>query len=257
MEAGAALTFINTGGFEGLKFTIDSHRMYVYAVDGRYVVPQLVDTIVVNNGDRYSVMIQLNQSPAQYAIRVANNGLNQVISGFGVLGYKGAAWPASEDPNALSGMNYAGVNLTQLVPFVDALAAPFPPVKVGQTADQTFTFNIKKLGQPYGAYEWTLSGDAAFNMTRDDGYPLLFQDPAQVNQGDLVMQTEMGQWVDLIVKVQGPLAQPHPMHKHSNKAFVLGQGVGSFNWSTVAEAAQALPAGTFNFVNPPCEYFQS
>ena len=253
----AALTFINTGGFQGLKFTIDSHKMYVYAVDGRYVVPQLVDTIVVNNGDRYSVMIQLNQSPAQYAIRVANNGLNQVISGFGVLGYKGANWPASEDPNALSSMNYAGVNLTQLVPFVDALAAPFPPVKVGQNADQTFIFNIKKLGQPYGAYDWTLSGDAAFNMTRDDGYPLLFQDPAQVNQGDLVMQTEMGQWVDLIVKVQGPLAQPHPMHKHSNKAFVLGQGVGSFNWSTVAEAAQALPAGTFNFVDPPCEYFQS
>ena len=248
-----ALTFINTGGFEGLKFTIDGHRMWVYAVDGQYITPQLVDTITVNNGDRYSVMINLNQNPGQYTIRVANNGLNQVISGYGVLGYKGANWPASEDPNALAAMNYAGVNLTQLVPFNDRQASPFPPVEVSKTADQTYMFNIKKLGRPYGAYEWTLAGDLAFNISRDDEYPLLFQEPADVEDNELIVRTEMGQWVDLIVQVQGPLSQPHPMHKHSNKAFVLGQGTGAFNWSTVAEAAAVLPQGTFNFQNPPCK----
>jgi FtsP/CotA-like multicopper oxidase with cupredoxin domain len=248
-----ALTFINTGGFQGLKFTIDNHKMWVYAVDGHYVTPQLVDVIVANNGDRYSVMIHLDQNPGQYTIRVANNGLNQVISGFGVLGYKGATWPASEDPDALSKMNYAGVNLTHLVPFVDAKASPFPPVKVGQKADQTFTFNVEKLGRPFGAYEWTLDGTQAFNMTREDGHPLLFDQPTSVPKSDLILRTKTGQWVDLIVKVAGPLAQPHPMHKHSNKAFVLGQGVGNFSWSSVAEAAKVVPKGTFNFVDPPCK----
>lgn len=243
-----AMTFINTGGFEALKFTIDSHKFWVYAVDGHYVVPQLVDQITANNGDRYSVMIKLDQKPAEYTIRVANNGLNQVISGFGTFAYAGATWPASEDPNALAGMNYAGVNLTQLVRFIDAKASPYPPVPVSPTADATFFFNVKKLNNPH---TWTLSGNEGFNVTRDDGFPLILQQPDEIPEEEVIIRTSMGQWVDLIIKVEGPIAVPHPMHKHSNKAFVLGQGTGAWNWSSVAEAAAVLPAGTFNFDNPP------
>ena len=172
-----ALTFINTGGFESMKLTIDNHRMWVYAVDGHYVVPQLVDTLTCNNGERYQVMIELDQTPGQYTMRVANAGLNQVISGFAVFAYKGTSWPASEDPNALATMNYAGVNVTKLVPFIDAKASPYPAVEVAATSDKTFMFNIHKLGRPAGAYEWTLSGDEAFNMTRDDSPALLFSEP--------------------------------------------------------------------------------
>ena len=249
----AALTFINTGGFEILKFTIDGHKMWVYALDGHYIVPQLVDIITVNNGDRHSVLIELNQTPANYAIRVSNSGLNQVVSGFGIMSYKGATGPASSDPNALSTMNYAGVNTTLLTPFVDRKAVPYPPVKVSATADITYTFTVEKLGRPFGAYEWTLTGQDAYNMTRDDETPLLFQQPKNVPGSDLIVRSKMGQWVDLIIKVVGPLAQPHPMHKHSNKAFVLGQGVGNFTFSSVGEAAAAMPSGTFNLANPPCK----
>lgn len=247
----AALTFINPGGYELLKFTIDAHKMWVYAVDGGYITPQLVDQITVNNGDRYSVLIELNQAPAQYSIRVANSGLNQVISGFAVLNYKGAVGPASEDPNALSAMNYAGVNLTTLVPFNDNKASPFPPSAPAPTADTTFQMNIKKLGQPAGAYQWTLSGQSAFAPELEDATPLLWQDPATISESDLLFRTNNGSWVDLIIKTQGPLAQPHPLHKHSNKAYVLGKGIGNWTWNTVDEAAAALPANTFNFANPP------
>ncbi|KIY01430.1 uncharacterized protein Z520_02982 [Fonsecaea multimorphosa CBS 102226] len=247
----AALTFINPGGYELLKFTIDGHKMWVYAVDGGYVTPTLVDQVVVNNGDRHSVLIELNQNPAQYAIRVANNGLNQVISGFAVLNYKGSYGPASEDPNALAGMNFAGVNLTNLVTFNDNLASPYPPSPPASDADATYQMNIKKLGQPAGAYQWTLSGVNAFAPELEDQTPLLFEDPSNVETSDLILKTASGQWVDLVIKTQGPLAQPHPMHKHSNKAYVLGKGIGNWTWDTVSEAAAALPAGTFNFVNPP------
>ncbi|OAP57509.1 hypothetical protein AYL99_08247 [Fonsecaea erecta] len=247
----AALTFINPGGYELLKFTIDGHKMWVYAVDGGYVTPTLVDQVIVNNGDRYSVLIELNQFPAQYSIRVANNGLNQVISGFAVLNYKGSYGPATEDPNAIAGMNFAGVNLTTLVTFNDNLASPYPPSPPAPDADVTYQMNIKKLGQPAGAYQWTLSGVNAFAPELEDQTPLLFEDPSDIKANDLILKTKSGQWVDLVIKTQGPLAQPHPMHKHSNKAYVLGKGIGNWTWSTVAEAAAALPAGTFNFVNPP------
>ncbi|KEF58555.1 uncharacterized protein A1O9_06481 [Exophiala aquamarina CBS 119918] len=247
----AALSFINPGGFELLKFTIDGHKFWVYAVDGAYVVPQLVDQVVVNNGDRYSILVQLNQAPADYAIRVANNGLNQVISGFGVLSYKGSNGPATSDPNALAGMNFAGTNLTTLVPFNDNKAAPYPAAPPAPSADVTYTMNIKKLGRPSGAYEWTLSGVSGFNTSLEDQHPLIDLDPSEIATSDLIYKTTTGQWVDLIIKTQGPLAQPHPMHKHSNKAYVIGKGSGNWTWSTVTEAAAAMPAGTFNFVNPP------
>lgn len=247
----AALTFINPGGYELLKFTVDGHRLWVYGVDGGYVTPQLVDQVTVNNGDRYSVLIELNQAAADYAIRVANNGLNQVISGFGILRYKGSVGPATEDPNALSTMNFAGVNLTTLVQFNDNAAAPYPPSSPAPSSDVTYQMKIKKLGQPAGAYQWTLSGVQGFAPELEDQTPLLFQDPSTVTEDDLIIKTNNGTWVDLVIRTQGPLAQPHPMHKHSNKAYVLGKGIGEWVWSTVAEAAAALPQGTFNFLNPP------
>jgi len=130
-------------------------------------------------------------------------------------------------------------------------AAPFPAAPPAPSADVTFTMNIKKLGRPFGAYDWTLSGVTAFNASLEDQHPLIDLDPSEISTSDLIYKTTTGQWVDLIVKTQGPLAQPHPMHKHSNKAYVLGKGQGNWTWSTVADAAAALPAGTFNFVNPP------
>ncbi|KIV89315.1 hypothetical protein PV10_08892 [Exophiala mesophila] len=247
----AALTFINPGGYEILKFTIDAHKFWVYGADGGYVTPQLVDQVVVNNGDRYSILVPLDQNPADYSIRVANNGLNQVISGFAVMSYKGSFGAASEDPNALAKINFAGTNLTQLVSFNDNKAAPYPPSVPAPSADVTYIFNIKKLGQPFAAYDWTLSGVNAFNASLEEVEPLIYQDPSDIPTTDLHIKTTMGQWVDLIVRTQGPLAQPHPMHKHSNKAYVLGKGTGPWNWTSVAEAAEVLPAGTFNFVNPP------
>lgn len=239
------MTFINPGGFSSLKFTIDNHKMWVYGVSGGYVKSQLVDQVIVNNGDRYSVLIKLDQQVGTYKINVANNGLNQIISGYANLVYQGSTGPAA---GAVSVMNYAGINTTTIIPFNDALAAPYQAIKPPAVADVTFAFNIKKLGSPY---EWTLSGIHGYNMSLDDQEPLLFQDASKIPSSDLILKTGYGQWVDLIVKVQGPLAQPHPMHKHANKAFVLGQGKGAFNWSTVAEAAAALPAGTFNFDTPP------
>ena len=40
------------------------------------------------------------------------------------------------------------------------------------------------------------------------------------------------------------------MHKHGAPAYIIGQGSGVFNWSSVAEAIAASPA-SFNLVDPP------
>jgi len=40
------------------------------------------------------------------------------------------------------------------------------------------------------------------------------------------------------------------MHKHGTPAYIIGQGSGAFNWSSVAEAIAASPT-SFNLVDPP------
>ena len=248
----AALTMIGAAGIEVLKFTIDGHKFWVYALDGHYVVPQFVDTVVLNNGERISIMIPLTQQAASYTIRVANQGLNQIISGFATLSYKGSATIAGEG-DSLAIMDFAGNNKTLPFMFAPPKAAPFPPRNMSQTADQTFIFNTQKLNNPY---TWTLTGKESFNVSREDATPLLFQQPDEIPNDEVIIRTKMGQWIDLIIKIAGPVAQPHPFHKHANKAYIIGQGVGPFPWATVAEAQASgvLPPTAFNLKAAPCMF---
>jgi FtsP/CotA-like multicopper oxidase with cupredoxin domain len=243
----AAMSFINPGSFALLKVTIDSHKLYVYEINGNYIVPQVVDQVTVSNGDRISVLLKLDQTPADYQIRIANDGINQVISGFGVLSYEGGS-------SALSGtavMNYGGQNTTTIVPLNPAAAAPFPASAPAATADTTFVLDIMKSpAQPLDSWAWTLSGVESYNMSRDDEVPpLLWQGPANVPSSDLILETYLNTWVDLVIKVAGPVAEPHPIHKHANKFYMIGSGVGDFNFTSVADAQAA--GYYFNLDNPP------
>lgn len=243
----AAFNFINTGGISGLEISIDSHQMYVYAADGLYIQPQLVDALTVFNGERYSVMVKLNQQVGDYAMRIANTGLNQVISGFSVLSYKGSTGASS---TASAWINYAGVNTTaDFIPLVPSVIVPFKNSKPASYANATFILDIAKTTN---AWKWTLGGNESMNATTLDSItPLLFNKSQPLaNDKGLSIQTKLNQWVDLIIQVAGPLAQPHPIHKHSNKAYIIGSGLGPFNWTSVAAAQAAVPSA-FNLVNPP------
>jgi hypothetical protein len=73
---------------------------------------------------------------------------------------------------------------------------------------------------------------------------------ALANDPNVVIKTKNATWVDLVLINPGPLGPGHPIHKHSNKGYIVGQGIGAFNWSSVDQAAAAIPS-SFNFVNPP------
>lgn len=243
----ASLTFINPGGFSILKATIDSHKMIVYMLNGEYITPQTVDQVTVGNGERATVFVKLDQAVGDYQIRVANAGLNQLVSGFGVLSYQGASGFSA---SAVPLMNFGGIPLGNVIPFNPAAAAPFVPKQVSQTSDVTWHFQIQKLPNAGDAYKWTLAGLDPYSMSNDDDAPLLYKDPSTIQESDVLKKTNFGQWVDIIMETEGPLAQPHPIHKHSNKFFVIGQAAGPFTWNSVAEA-YAANSSNFNLVNPP------
>ncbi|KAJ0166274.1 Laccase-1 [Colletotrichum tanaceti] len=245
----AALTFINVGGLYPLQVAIDNHDLHVYAVDGQYIRPVVADRVYVGNGNRVSVLVRLDQEPARYTIRMANDLLNQILGGFAELVYDGAP-RASE--HARAKINYAGQPLVEDIrSFRPEDGRPYPAHQPARRPDRTFKLYLRKPGRPHGAYEWSLSGHEVYNMTAEDrDPPLLLRRPDEVPRSELVLRTRVGEWIDIILETEGPFAQSHPVHKHGNKVYFLGSGVGRFGWDTVEQAERELPAGAFNVRDP-------
>ncbi|KAF2172654.1 multicopper oxidase [Zasmidium cellare ATCC 36951] len=247
----AALTFINPGSLYPLQVSIDGHEPTVFAVDGRYVMPIKTDRFLVNTGSRISIMIKLDQRPGRYTIRIANSYLNQILGGFGELAYDGSNTRAKwAEPK----IDFAGHPLNKdVVSFIPEDTKPYPAVCPKQRADKTFKILLRKLGRPYGAYEWTMTGKHGYNMSRErTDPPLLLQNPNDISRDEeLILKTNKDEWVDIIMVTEGPFAQAHPMHKHGNRMFLIGSGKGNFPWESVEEASKHLPEGKFNLETPP------
>jgi hypothetical protein len=189
-----------------IPVSIDEHPVWVYEIDGRFIVPRLVkvcfpdplnfspltnlQALTLQHGSRHSVMVQLNKPAKDYTIRVAGDGLNQKIFVSGVLSYISGSHTNTPKPY----INYAGANTTADVTFLtDASVIPFPPVHPAQVADQTYKLLLNRTG---AAWQWTLNNNA-YNESIDDITPLLY-DPNELANTNLVITTKNGTWVDLI-----------------------------------------------------------
>ncbi|GJD04824.1 multicopper oxidase [Colletotrichum higginsianum] len=245
----AALTFMNVGGLYPLQVAIDNHDLHVYAVDGQYIRPVVADRVYVGNGNRVSVLVKLDQEPARYTIRMANDLLNQILGGFAELVYDEAPQVST---HSKAKINYAGQPLIKDIrSFKPEDGRPYPTQKPARRPNRTFKLHLRKPGRPYRAYEWSLSGHEVYNMTAEEqNPPVLFRRPDEVPQSELVLRTQVGEWIDIILETEGPFAQSHPVHKHGNKVYFLGSGIGKFTWDTVEQAERELPSGAFNFKNP-------
>jgi len=244
--------------------SIDEHHMTVFAVDGAYIQPQPADTIFMYNGERFAAMIKLDQPAGDYTIRVANSGADQILSGFATLrvtnsttrrhGRKATSTSVSSAPASTSSpyIDYAGGNLSGSVVALDETKLiPFPASKPAPTADATHFMNLGRLNYNYG---WSLSGDALYPDSGDMSKPLLFYPNSTLGRnGSLVFTTKNGTWVDIVLQVilndAAPAQPAHPVHKHSDKAYIIGAGSGIFNYTNVAEAMKVIPED-FNLETP-------
>lgn len=243
-EQWLALDLIATFGVLAIQFSIDSHPMYIYAVDGSFVEPIPVESIPIQNGGRFSVLIKL-QDLGNFNVRVSSITASQSISNYAILSYHEAGQPAPNTPS-VQYINDVGANVTANVRvFSQRQMRAFPPVTISPTADQTFVLSMIVAGQ---TYLWALN-NTVYPLTHQMDYPVLFN-PQPFISDNVTISTLNNTWVDLVF-VTATWPQPqHPMHKHGNKMYLIGQGTGPFPWATVAEAMQAVP-GSFNFATPP------
>ncbi|KAE8146905.1 multicopper oxidase-domain-containing protein [Aspergillus avenaceus] len=230
-----------------LAFSIDKHPVYIYAIDGRYIEPLRVDALTIAIGTRYSILVKLDQAPTDYPVRAANNVPAQIINGTAILRYKtpaATATPPPPPPTTTPYITELGTNATASTTFLNESAVtPFPPISPALTSHKTFILNVDHAG---ASYRWTL-GNASFPLSNEDATPLLFNRtsiPAKY-----LITTQNNTWVDIIINMTSSGQPPHPIHKHSNKYFVIGAGQGSFTYASVAEAVKHVPQN-FNFVTP-------
>lgn len=218
--------------------------MYVYEVDGRYIEPQLAHQVPIYNGERYSVMVKLDKEPANYMIRVAGNG-NQVISGFASLTYAGGE---DNKRQSVPYIDYGGINTTaSVIPLNTTMLPPYPPILPAAHADE---FHLLTLGRINSSWEWTLDGTSFLPANLNQMEPILFNPQAPNLSSALKIETQNNTWVDIVFQLAIPeptkLQPPHPMHKHSNKAFLIGSSAGKFSWNSIDEALDSTPDSFFD-----------
>lgn len=242
-----SLNFIGAAAFKTIVFSIDYHQMWVYEVDGEFIEPQLVDTVHMYSGERYSVMIKLDKTPQDYTIRVADNCLTQVITAYATLRYKGGV----RGTQTTGILTYGGQTIAPVVTLDRRHLHPYPPNPPAPEGDAMHVLHTHRWGTPW---QYTMSGGGMYQEDRSAYEPLLYN-PYSIDSlnESLVIRTKNGSWVDFVVQVGSlpgqPQEFPHMMHKHTGKTWQIGDGPGIWNYSSVKEAMEAQPS-RFNLVNP-------
>ncbi|RAK81183.1 multicopper oxidase [Aspergillus fijiensis CBS 313.89] len=240
----ASYDLINVAGLTNVMFSADEHPVWVYAADGRYIEPQLVDAITIPIGARYSVLIALDKPARDYTVRIVNNGINQIINGTALLRYRTPLPENHTSYQSQPAVDLAGRNLSISTRYFDEnTVTPYPPQYFSKQVSATYHLKVAHTDAAYGWY----MGNGSFLQAYENFTPLLLDSAAL--PANATISTQNGTWVDIIISVLN-IAQPaHPIHKHSNKFFVIGQGLGAFNYSSVAEAMEHIPQN-FNLDTP-------
>ena len=216
---------ISAAGLLHLTFSVDEHDMWIYAIDGRYIHPVRVNAITIPNANRYSVLVPLNKTKGDYTIRMVSGSPQQILNTTATLRYRGTS---QLNRTSNPWITLTGFNATANTVFLDETSiVPFPVITPSASVDTTYFLTI---GHYNASYLWTL-GNSSFNLELEESQPLLFNQTAIPS--DLIIRTNNNTWVDLIIQVDSPVQPAHPIHKHSNKHFLIGQGDGTFNYSSV------------------------
>ncbi|OJJ54694.1 hypothetical protein ASPSYDRAFT_49808 [Aspergillus sydowii CBS 593.65] len=245
-----ALNLVNSGAVSKLRVSLDAHTMFVYAADGLYVEMQEVKVLEIEIGQRYSVMIRLDQTPGNYYLRFATypeGDMQQVLEGRAIVSYNECMINSKAQMNVTDGpsnvwMLLNGSAKSDAYVINPQLLSPFTPTSPPPgPAHQTHNFLINQTG----VVTWVLN-DAPYS---DPRIPIV---QGKVSDGWLAKTTihmPFNSTIDIIMRIANNSmdVMGHPMHLHGHKFWVLGSGTGSFPYTSATDAPEPL----LNLRNPP------
>ncbi|EGX97253.1 Cupredoxin [Cordyceps militaris CM01] len=246
-----ALNLVNSGAVSALRVSLDGHSMLVYAADGLYVALQRVKVGTVLHmelGQRYSVMVKLDQQPADYYLSFAtypSGDMQQVLEGRAIVTYTagrsigGVVDDAAQTWMYINGSAKLGAARLQpqdLAPFEKASSAP-----PDGPAHKTLSFVINQTD----IVTWVLDR-APF---KEPQIPVIYGNVSSGWTSNTTMRLPLNSTIDIILNISNDSMDTmgHPLHLHGHKFWVLGSGTGSFAFPSVQDA----PTGMLNLVNPP------
>ncbi|KAL2871428.1 Cupredoxin [Aspergillus lucknowensis] len=250
MSGWLALNLVNSGAVSRLRVSLDAHSMLVYAADGWYVDMQEVKVLEIDIGQRYSVMIGLDQKPGNYYLRFAtypDGDMQQVLEGKAVVSYNNAAMDGKAQMHSMvdsaavwmlpNGSAKAGVS--ELSP---QRLSPFPPINPPSgPAAQTHSFTINQTG----IVTWVVN-NAPYSEAE---IPIIRGNTSDGWQANTTIHMPFNSTIDIIMRIANDSMDTmgHPMHLHGHHFWVLGSGTGSFPYNSVTDAPRSL----INLQNPP------
>eukprot|EP01025_Chloroclados_australasicus_P028233 TRINITY_DN279_c0_g1_i1.p1 TRINITY_DN279_c0_g1~~TRINITY_DN279_c0_g1_i1.p1 ORF type:complete len:599 (+),score=58.06 TRINITY_DN279_c0_g1_i1:26-1798(+) len=248
---------------------IEGHNMTVVRADGQLLEPFEVDSIDVNTGDRYDVIIQANQPSGHYFIQVETRFRN-LVKGWALLSYSDA--PANtrptvfnpigldslpDNPPPFQGESWDPREIYGLEELQGELAELYPDRTLYINSDQ----KVIKSDTGIDQLRWGLAvndkieDSRAYNFTRSPLMTILVQDRCDLVDDNVLMwpdvcngeeNIKVGEIIDIVFQNYPALngvVEQHPWHLHGYTFYVLGYGPGNFTYEKYGDL--------LNLVNPP------
>jgi len=234
------LRIINMSVDNAIRVSLDGHTLEVITSDLVPVQPVTVQSVLLNIGQRYEVIINANQTAGNYWLRAEPESTGCYSynegSGLAIFTYSGVkvAQPTTSSSYTNGGNCLAPSPLT-----------PWVANNVGNVTDflaqvQTLPVGLEFIPAPLdtvwttgNVVVWTLNSSS---MDVNWGKPVIqyVMDgnntfPVTENLIELAFEGEWVYWIIQNVEAgQGP-PPPHPIHLHGHDFYVLGSGTGAWD----------------------------
>lgn len=245
------LRLINTSADATLKISIDDHSMSVIANDFVEIKPYTTNVVTLGVGQRSDVLVTANQDSTKgYWMRVvappgcANN--NAVNYAQAAIFYNNADTTVAPTTTAQAGYDNTYCGNDPL-----ASTVPYYPIAPG---NPTWTQPVDIEAYSNGTHGlWHLNN---VSTVIDYNDPIL----QEAKTGNLTFKLSQNVYnfnnnASIRFVVTNPSGHAHPMHLHGHNMFVLAEGVGVWDGSTIVNHAnpqrrdvQLLQAGGYMVV---------
>ncbi|KAK4945743.1 hypothetical protein LTR10_015091 [Elasticomyces elasticus] len=224
------LRLINAGA-EGIqRFSIDEHVLQVIAYDFVPIYPYTTKVVTLGIGQRADVIVHANGSNADtFWMRTTISSTCSVTNqpnGLAIIYYQNANTNATPNSTAwpINDSKCANDPLNMTVPY-EAIRPPSPDT----TVNIALNFEINATGH----FLWTMN-NSSFRVDYNDPILLLADagnDSYPYDPEWNVYNFGTNKSFVIVINNQSPIA--HPMHIHGHNMYVLNEGPGSWDGSTV------------------------
>lgn len=222
------IRLINTSVDSVFHVSFDGHPFTVMTSDFVPIRPFVADQLTLNIGQRYDVVINANQTVANYWFRVnvgtlcgGNKILNQGFQVGAILQYEGAPNANPPDAGGVTMRNHC-IDETNLVPFVPNSV----PTSILPTAgNNELSINHVQDQTTDQLFRWTIDGSTqVVNWTQPSLKTALENSPNYGNNSNIYEIATKDNWYLWWIQTRTFIPLPHPIHLHGHDFYILGSG---------------------------------